>query len=146
MKNQVVKNLGAHYIAKLMGMLLGLFLIPFLVRKLGKDAFGLIIITESVIAFFQIATISLRISLSRHATFALAQGNKDNFVELQWGATSIRWPDPVKFRDALGTYTDVTYKALLHDMEDGEDSQQVRGLLCYFLQILKEEETADKME
>ena len=52
----------------------------------------------------------------------------------------------MRFRDALGTYTDVTYKALLHDMEDGEDSQQVRGLLCFFLQILKEEEIADKME
>ena len=72
--------------------------------------------------------------------------NENNFVQLQRGATSIKWPDPVRFRDALGTYTDVTYKALLHDMEDGEDSQQVRSLLSFFLQILQEEETADKME
>ena len=72
--------------------------------------------------------------------------NEDNFVKLLWGATSIKWPDPVRFRDALGTHTDVTYKALLRDMEDGEDSQQVRGLCSFFLQTLEEENTADKME
>ena len=72
--------------------------------------------------------------------------NEDNFVELQWGPASIKWPDPVKLRDALGTHTDVTYKALLHDLEDDDDSRQVRGLISFFLQILKEEELADSME
>ena len=72
--------------------------------------------------------------------------NEDNFVQLLWGATTIKWPNPERFRDALGTHTDVTYKALLRDMEDGEDSQQVRGLCSFFLQSLEEEDTADKME
>ena len=73
---------------------------------------------------------------------------EDNFVQLLWGATSIKWPDPERFRDALGigTHTDVTYKALLREMEDGEDFQQVKGLCSFFLQILEEENTANKME
>ena len=71
---------------------------------------------------------------------------EDNFVQLLWGATSIKWPNPERLRDALGTHTDVTYKALLLDMGEGEDSQQERGLCGFFLRILEEENTADKME
>ena len=53
---------------------------------------------------------------------------EDNYVQLLWGATSIKWPNPDRFRDALGTHTADLYRALLLDMEEGEDSQQERSL------------------
>jgi O-antigen/teichoic acid export membrane protein len=62
-------------------MSLGFLLIPFLIKKLGEDAFGIIVLAESTIVFLEIATISIRIALSRHATFSLAQNKKDEFME-----------------------------------------------------------------
>ena len=62
-------------------MALGFFLVPFLIGKLGSAVYGIIVLTESTIAFFEILTVSVRMALSRHATFALAQGKVDEFVE-----------------------------------------------------------------
>ena len=59
---------------------------------------------------------SLREELSREG----------NYVELLWGGTSIKWPDPDKFRSALSAHSDATYKALLLDMGEGKDSQLLR--------------------
>ena len=71
---------------------------------------------------------------------------EENYVELLWGGTSIKWPDPDKFRSALSAHSDATYKALLLDMEEGEDSQQERSLCGFFLRIVEEENTAEEME
>jgi O-antigen/teichoic acid export membrane protein len=62
-------------------MTLGLLIVPFLIAKLGKDAFGLTVLTESTIAFFEILTTSIRIAMSRHATFSLSQGKMSEFIE-----------------------------------------------------------------
>ncbi|MFC1704255.1 MATE family efflux transporter [Candidatus Omnitrophota bacterium] len=80
-KKQIVKNIMSNYMLNFIGMFLGFLLIPFLVKKLGQEAFGLTVLAESTIIFFEIATISVRIALSRHATFALAQKKMDDFIE-----------------------------------------------------------------
>lgn len=81
LKKQIPKNLLSKYFATGLGMLLGLFLIPFLIKKLGNDAFGLISLSESLIVFIEIATIGIRLALSRHATFCFAKGKKGDFIE-----------------------------------------------------------------
>ena len=72
--------------------------------------------------------------------------DKDNFLELQWGPATVKWLDPARLRELLSAHTGATYRALLHDLEDGDDSWQVRGLIRLFLQILSDEELTDKME
>ncbi len=81
MRHQIIKNVGSNYIATLIGMVLGLFLIPFLIQKLGREAFGLIVLVESTIALFEVSTIGIKMALSRYATFALAKGNTEEFQE-----------------------------------------------------------------
>ncbi|MBI2095944.1 MAG: oligosaccharide flippase family protein [Candidatus Omnitrophica bacterium] len=82
MKKQIAKNVLSNYIATAVGAGLGLFLIPFLIRQLGKEAFGLIVLAESAIAFFELATVSIRMALSRYAAFSLAgDPDKEEFVE-----------------------------------------------------------------
>lgn len=81
MKNLIIKNLTSNYLLSLVGMALGFFLVPFLIVKLGKEAFGLIILAEMITGFFEIVTVSVRIALSRHATFALSKNKMDDFVE-----------------------------------------------------------------
>ncbi|HTL69727.1 MAG TPA: oligosaccharide flippase family protein [Candidatus Eisenbacteria bacterium] len=81
MKNQVLRNILSNYGVNLAAMALGFLVVPFLIGKLGKEAFGLIVLAESMIGFFEIGTISVRVALSRHAAFALAQGDSKGFVE-----------------------------------------------------------------
>ncbi|OGR85665.1 MAG: hypothetical protein A2901_07820 [Elusimicrobia bacterium RIFCSPLOWO2_01_FULL_54_10] len=74
-----MKNLFTNYLTTFLGLALGFILIPFLIHKLGKDAYGLIVLAESTIAFFEMASVSIRMSLSRFATLALAQNKKNEF-------------------------------------------------------------------
>jgi O-antigen/teichoic acid export membrane protein len=81
MKKQIVKNVFSNYFVSLLGITLGFVLVPFLVRKLGKEAYGLIALVDSTIIFFEVATIGVRTALARHATFALSEGNDKEFLE-----------------------------------------------------------------
>lgn len=81
MKAQIVRNLFSNYGVNVVGMALGILLVPFLIRKLGVEAFGLIALAESTIGFFEIGTISVRIALSRHAAYSLAKGKAADFSE-----------------------------------------------------------------
>ncbi|MBI4432530.1 MAG: oligosaccharide flippase family protein [Candidatus Omnitrophica bacterium] len=75
MKKQIAKNVFSNYVMTAISMVLGIFLIPFLIHKLGKEAFGLVVLAESTIAFFELATISVRMALSRYAAFSLSEGD-----------------------------------------------------------------------
>ncbi len=81
MKKQILINVGSNYLLSFVGMALGFLLVPFLIGKLGKDAYGLTVLAESTVAFFEILTISVRMALSRHATFSLSKNDFDSFIE-----------------------------------------------------------------
>lgn len=81
MKSQIVKNLVSNYGVNFVSMLLGFLLIPFMIMKIGTDAFGLIVLAESTINFFEILTVSVRMALSRHVSYTLAQEKFDEFIE-----------------------------------------------------------------
>ncbi len=80
MKQQIVKNVFSNYIVSILGITTGFALVPFLLGKLGKDAFGLISLVDSTIIFFEVATVSVRTALARNATYALAQDKKEDFM------------------------------------------------------------------
>ena len=80
MKKQIISNLTSNYALSFFGLALGFFLVPFLIGKLGKAVYGIIVLTESTIAFFEIFTVSVRMALSRHATIALSQNKMDEFI------------------------------------------------------------------
>ena len=63
-------------------MVLGFAVIPFLIHKLGKDAFGLIVLAESAIVLFELVTVSVKMSLARYATFHLTRGEQREFESL----------------------------------------------------------------
>ncbi len=61
-------------------MALGIVVIPILTGKLGKDLFGVVILAESVIVFFQLFIYNIRTALARFATISLSKGNHDELV------------------------------------------------------------------
>jgi len=81
MKNQIVKNIFSNYFANFLQMGLGIMIVPFLIHKLGKNTFGIIVLVETLIGFFEIMATSVRVSLSRYVTFSLSQNNKQDFLE-----------------------------------------------------------------
>lgn len=79
MKKQIIKNLATNYIGNILGMILGFIIVPFMVLKIGKEAFGIIVLAESLIALFQIFSFSVRMSISRFLTISNSKNDKDGF-------------------------------------------------------------------
>src|SRR2546426_674879 len=81
MKKQIFLNILTSYAGKGIGALLGIFLVPFLIKKLGTAAFGITVLVESMIVIVDMESMSVRTALSRHLTFCLSQGNQSEFHE-----------------------------------------------------------------
>lgn len=81
MRGQVIKNIFSNYFANFLQMGLGILIVPFLIHKLGKDAFGMVVLIESIIIFFEVLSTSIRIALSRHVTFSLSSDKHEEFLE-----------------------------------------------------------------
>ena len=91
MKKQIFRNLGVNCVMNLLRMALGFLLVPFLIRKLGKEAYGLIVVAETAVVFFDVATASVWTALSRYVTFALVRGKKEGFREYLATGKGMLW-------------------------------------------------------
>ncbi len=70
---------------------LGILLIPFLISKLGKEAFGIAVLAESTIIFFEVISLSIRQALSRYVTFSLAQKNDEDLRKYLATGKCVLW-------------------------------------------------------
>ena len=90
---------------------LGFVLVPFLIHRLGQDVFGLTVLAESTVMFFEILTISVRMAMSRHATFSLSQDRYDDFVEyLSTGRAVLHLSAAIVL--ALGIFVSVRFPSI----------------------------------
>lgn len=80
MKKQILLNIFSNYAGRAVGMLLGFFLVPFLIYKLGVEIFGLIVVFESIMKLMETMSTSVRVALSRYATYSLSQERRSDFV------------------------------------------------------------------
>lgn len=71
-----MRNILSNSGGRVFEMALGMMLIPFLIGKLGTDGFGMIILAESLIRFFDMAMTGLRTGLGRHMGICMAKGDK----------------------------------------------------------------------
>ena len=74
MKKQIVVNILSNYAGRIVSLALSFALTPFLVHKLGIEAFGVIVFFESLVQFVEMTCEGLRLALSRHAAFSLSKG------------------------------------------------------------------------
>ncbi len=81
MRKRILKNLFASYLARITGLAAGFLLVPFLLNKLGKEAFGITLLAESLIVLIDFFSLNMRSALSRQATFALSGGKHEDFTE-----------------------------------------------------------------
>ncbi|MCK5160937.1 MAG: oligosaccharide flippase family protein [Candidatus Aureabacteria bacterium] len=73
MKKRILLNIFSNNVGRVFEMILGLALVPFLIRSLGLQGFGLIILAESLIEFFDMAFNGFRLALGRYVGFYLVQ-------------------------------------------------------------------------
>ncbi|MCB9747014.1 MAG: polysaccharide biosynthesis protein [Candidatus Omnitrophica bacterium] len=81
MSKQILRNIFSNYLVNFIQLALGFIIVPFLIKKLGQNAYGLIVLAESTIGFFEIVTVNIRIALSRYVTFSMSQEKYDDFME-----------------------------------------------------------------
>jgi len=72
-KKRILLNIFSNNVGRVFEMILGLALVPFLIRSLGLQGFGLIILAESLIEFFDMAFNGFRLALGRYVGFYLVQ-------------------------------------------------------------------------
>ncbi len=91
MKKQIIANILSNYAGRVVSLLIGFFLVPFLISKLGKELFGLILLFESLMLIVEAVSTSTRMALSRFVTVSVAQENWEEFKAYLSTGRSLFW-------------------------------------------------------
>lgn len=81
-KRQIIKNIGSSWFALGNNILVGLFLSPFIVHRLGDSAFGVWVLTFSITGYYGLFDLGIRSSIVRYVSKHLATGNKEDLAKL----------------------------------------------------------------
>src|SRR5580698_1462522 len=65
-RGQILKNVGSSWFALGVNVLVGVFLSPFIIHRLGDDAFGLWVIIFSVTGYYGLFDLGIRSSIVRY--------------------------------------------------------------------------------
>ncbi len=80
--SRVALNVASNWVFKLVQVVIGLILVPFLLIKLGTDGYGIIGIVGVIVSMSQLTDLGLRSGLSRHLMAARVKGNGRLFNQL----------------------------------------------------------------
>jgi O-antigen/teichoic acid export membrane protein len=81
-KGQVLKNVGSSWFALGVNVLVGLFLSPYILHRLGDDAFGLWILIFSITGYYGLFDLGIRSSIVRYIARYLATDEHDELNRL----------------------------------------------------------------
>ncbi|BDG03443.1 lipopolysaccharide biosynthesis protein [Anaeromyxobacter oryzae] len=90
---QFGKNLAVNIASLGTSTLVGFFLAPFLVRKLGVAGYGLVPLTYSIVNYLYVANVALNAATARNISIALTRGDRaqaiDIFSTALWGSLAL---------------------------------------------------------
>src|ERR1700687_806941 len=81
-KIQIIKNVGSSWFALGVNILVGFFLSPFILHRLGDAAVGLWVLIFSLTGYYGIFDFGIRSSLVRYVSKFQATGDKDQLARL----------------------------------------------------------------
>lgn len=81
-KRQILKNVGSSWFALGVNVLVGLFLSPYILHRLGDDAFGLWILIFSITGYYGLFDLGIRSSIVRYIARYLATDEHDELNRL----------------------------------------------------------------
>jgi O-antigen/teichoic acid export membrane protein len=81
-KGQILKNVGSSWFALGVNVLVGIFLSPYILHRLGDDAFGLWILIFSVTGYYGLFDLGIRSSIVRYVAKYSATNEQDELNRL----------------------------------------------------------------
>jgi O-antigen/teichoic acid export membrane protein len=81
-KQQIIKNITSSWFALGTNILVGLFLSPFILHRLGDSAFGVWVLTFSITGYYGLFDLGIRSSIVRYVSKHLATGSKEDLARL----------------------------------------------------------------
>src|SRR5580692_13155581 len=81
-KSQILKNVGSSWFALGVNVLVGLFLSPFILHRLGDTAFGLWILIFSATGYYGLFDLGIRSSIVRYVSKFTATGDREELAKL----------------------------------------------------------------
>src|SRR3954471_13427450 len=81
-KGQILKNVGSSWFALGVNVLVGIFLSPYILHRLGDDAFGLWILIFSVTGYYGLFDLGIRSSIVRYIAKYSATDSRDELYRL----------------------------------------------------------------
>lgn len=79
---QVLKNIGSSWLGVVLTFLVGIFLSPFLLHKLGDDAFGLWILIFSITGYYGICDFGIRSTIVKYVAQFEASGDREQLTHI----------------------------------------------------------------
>jgi O-antigen/teichoic acid export membrane protein len=74
-KLQIIKNVGSNWVALATNVLVGIFLSPFILHRLGDAAFGIWVLIFSITGYYGLFDLGIRSSVVRYVSKAKASGD-----------------------------------------------------------------------
>lgn len=81
-KRQIIKNIGSSWFALGNNILVGIFLSPFILHRLGDSAFGVWVLTFSITGYYGLFDLGIRSSIVRYVSKYLATGSREDLAKL----------------------------------------------------------------
>src|SRR6266852_2597566 len=78
LKQRIFRNSSLEMASKIVGMLAGIFLSPFLIRRLTTETYGLWVLIGSVVGYFGFTDFGVRSATGRQVAFY--RGREDNVM------------------------------------------------------------------
>src|SRR5271154_6405131 len=81
-KQQIIKNISSSWFSLGINVVVGLFLSPFIVHRLGDTAFGLWVLIFSVTGYYGMFDLGIRSSIVRYVSKFTATGDREELAKL----------------------------------------------------------------
>src|SRR5580700_5524486 len=81
-KGQILKNVGSSWFALGVNVLVGVFLSPFIIHRLGDEAFGIWVIIFSITGYYGLFDLGIRSSIVRYVSKYTATNDQDELNRL----------------------------------------------------------------
>src|SRR5450432_3898301 len=90
-KLQIIKNVSSNWVALATNVLVGIFLSPFILHRLGDAAFGIWVLIFSITGYYGLFDLGIRSSVVRYISKFTAVENREGLAKF--------------FNTSLATYT-----------------------------------------
>ena len=80
-KTQILKNVGSSWSALAMNVLVGIFLTPFILHRLGDAAYGIWVLIFSVTGYYGLFDLGIRSSIVRYVSKYTATGDNEKLAQ-----------------------------------------------------------------